>query len=341
MQARLDDPRHHPRPARRARAPPVLGDVPGPPARASKAWSSKATASPSPPTRPSASIPRRPVEGRVRFDLDLARVPTREGWTVAGRAAGDVELTGTRMRPRAYGTVQVTNVEVRDVDSTLLTLADGQIDVAGDAATIPGLRATVPGRVPRAGGPRAPGRAAAGARGARARPRGQRPHPGPPAVRRRPRAAHGAAALARRRPRGRRRRADRPAGAPARVRRDHADRRLRRASRGAAAADRRRADRAGRRRGADPRPPRDHRRRRPRPRGPHPRRARSSPPPARSASASPPAARPTCTRRSPASRPRRCWRSCGRTGRRGSRRCSPARRASWERSPRGARRTAR
>jgi autotransporter translocation and assembly factor TamB len=89
--------------------------------------------------------PTAPVEGRVRFDLDLTRVPTREGFTVAGRASGDVELTGTRMQPRAYGTVQVKDVEVRDVDSTLLTLADGQIDVAGDAATIPGLRATVPG----------------------------------------------------------------------------------------------------------------------------------------------------------------------------------------------------
>ena len=86
-----------------------------------------------------------PVEGRVRFDIDLTRVPTREGWTVAGRAAGDVELTGTRVRPRAYGMVQVKDVTVRDVDSTLLTLADGQIDLAGDAATIPGIRATVPG----------------------------------------------------------------------------------------------------------------------------------------------------------------------------------------------------
>jgi len=89
--------------------------------------------------------PTAPVEGMVRFDLDLARVPTREGWTLAGRAKGDVELTGTRVRPRAYGTVEVTSVEVRDTDSTLLTLADGQIDLAGDAATIPGLRATVPG----------------------------------------------------------------------------------------------------------------------------------------------------------------------------------------------------
>ena len=89
--------------------------------------------------------PTAPVEGMLRFDLDLARVPTREGWTLAGRAKGDVELTGTRMQPRAYGTVEVTNVEVRDADSTLLTLADGQIDIAGDAATVPGLRATVPG----------------------------------------------------------------------------------------------------------------------------------------------------------------------------------------------------
>ncbi len=89
--------------------------------------------------------PAAPVEGRIRFDLDLSRVPTREGWTMTGRAAGDVDLTGTRMQPRAFGTVQVTNVEVRDVDSTLLTLADGQIEMAGDAATIPGLHATVPG----------------------------------------------------------------------------------------------------------------------------------------------------------------------------------------------------
>ena len=81
----------------------------------------------------------------IRFDLDLSRLPTREGFTVTGRAAGDVELTGTRTRPRAYGTVNVTGVEVRDADSALLTLADGQIDLAGDAANVPGLRAEVPG----------------------------------------------------------------------------------------------------------------------------------------------------------------------------------------------------
>jgi outer membrane protein assembly factor BamA/autotransporter translocation and assembly factor TamB len=89
--------------------------------------------------------PTAPVEGMIRFDLDLSRLPTREGVSVAGRAAGDVELTGTRVRPRAYGTVNVTGVEIRDADSTLLTLASGQIDLAGDAANVPGLRAEVPG----------------------------------------------------------------------------------------------------------------------------------------------------------------------------------------------------
>jgi outer membrane protein assembly factor BamA/autotransporter translocation and assembly factor TamB len=89
--------------------------------------------------------PAAPVEGMVRFDLDLSRLPTREGWSVTGRAEGDVELTGTRVRPRAYGTVLVSGVEVRDADSTLLALANGQIDLAGDAAHVPGLRAEVPG----------------------------------------------------------------------------------------------------------------------------------------------------------------------------------------------------
>ena len=214
--------------------------------------------------------PTAPVEGRVRFDLDLTRVPTREGYTLAGRASGDVELTGTRMQPRAYGTVQVKDVEVRDVDSTLLTLADGQIDVAGDAATIPGLRATVPGGFLELAGTcrwpsccRSPPRALLGSRSA-----------GPIRARLRFDVDLGkldrSPALAHRRARGRRRRADRTAGAAARLRRDHAHRGLRRAPRGAAPADRRRADRARRRRGADPRPPRDHRRRGPRPRGAHP-----------------------------------------------------------------------
>ena len=88
--------------------------------------------------------PALPVDGRVRFDIDLSRLPERPGWTMTGPAPPATSTSPARDK-RAFGTVQAgTNVEIKDASSTLLTLADGQIEMAGDAATIPGLHATVP-----------------------------------------------------------------------------------------------------------------------------------------------------------------------------------------------------
>lgn len=89
--------------------------------------------------------PDAPIDGRARFDLDLARLPARAGWVLTGRAAGDVALSGSRRRPRAHGGVDVADVLVRNEEKTILSLAAGRVDLAGEAATTTGLRAEVPG----------------------------------------------------------------------------------------------------------------------------------------------------------------------------------------------------
>src|SRR5204863_5905290 len=51
-----------------------------------------------------------PIDAHVVFDADLTRTPHPADLTVAGGAHGDVTVSGTRERPRAFGAVTLSGV---------------------------------------------------------------------------------------------------------------------------------------------------------------------------------------------------------------------------------------
>ena len=77
--------------------------------------------------------------------MDLAQLPQPAGWSVAGRAAGDVSLQGTWARPRAFGSVTLSAARVQPPQGALLALAEGSLELQGDRAVVNGFRATVAG----------------------------------------------------------------------------------------------------------------------------------------------------------------------------------------------------
>ena len=88
-----------------------------------------------------------PIRARLRFDVDLGQLTVRPPWHVDGRAEGDVELIGPRARPRAYGAITLTDVYAEHPAAPPLQIADARIELGGDEAQIPGLRATIAGGV--------------------------------------------------------------------------------------------------------------------------------------------------------------------------------------------------
>jgi outer membrane protein insertion porin family len=84
-----------------------------------------------------------PIQARLRFDVDLGQMTIRPPWHVDGRAEGDVELIGPRARPRAYGAITLTDVYAEHPAAPPLRIADARIELGGDEAQIPGLRATI------------------------------------------------------------------------------------------------------------------------------------------------------------------------------------------------------
>jgi outer membrane protein assembly complex protein YaeT len=89
--------------------------------------------------------PGAPFSLRAMLDVDLARMPSRPGWTMAGTVKGDVAITGTLDRPRAEGTVALRGVNIQHGGTPLIAVADGDVQLAGDSISAPGLKATVAG----------------------------------------------------------------------------------------------------------------------------------------------------------------------------------------------------
>ena len=86
-----------------------------------------------------------PIDAHVVFDADLARTPHPADLTVTGAAHGDVTLSGTRTRPRAFGDVALSGVTVRRPDQTIVQLQDGRLDLQGDVAVVENMKGTVGG----------------------------------------------------------------------------------------------------------------------------------------------------------------------------------------------------
>ncbi|HUG55033.1 MAG TPA: translocation/assembly module TamB domain-containing protein [Vicinamibacteria bacterium] len=86
-----------------------------------------------------------PIEARLLFDADLSRVPQRADLSASGTAHGDIVVSGTRSRPRAFGAVALTGVTVQRLGETLVQVEDGRLDLQGDVAIVEGFRGTVGG----------------------------------------------------------------------------------------------------------------------------------------------------------------------------------------------------
>ena len=86
-----------------------------------------------------------PIEGHVVFDADLSRTPHPADLTVTGTAHGDITLSGTRVRPRAFGEVALSGITAQRSGQTIVTVEDGLLDLQGDAAVVQNIRATVGG----------------------------------------------------------------------------------------------------------------------------------------------------------------------------------------------------
>ncbi|HVR69518.1 MAG TPA: translocation/assembly module TamB domain-containing protein, partial [Vicinamibacteria bacterium] len=89
--------------------------------------------------------PDAPLDLEGHLELDLAQVPSPAGWRLAGRVQGDVELGGTPSTPRAIGLVTLSGVEFQRPGFPLITVAEGLVDLQGDAASIRELHGTFPG----------------------------------------------------------------------------------------------------------------------------------------------------------------------------------------------------
>src|SRR5207245_10427395 len=65
----------------------------------------------------------RPFDLHATLDVDLAQMPSRPDWTLAGTVKGDVDVSGTLSRPRASGTVALHGVSVQRGGVPLVTVA--------------------------------------------------------------------------------------------------------------------------------------------------------------------------------------------------------------------------
>jgi outer membrane protein assembly factor BamA/autotransporter translocation and assembly factor TamB len=86
-----------------------------------------------------------PLQLQLRADLDLARLPLPEGWSVGGTAHAEVAIAGSPSRPRATGTVTAASASVEGARVPPVQIASARIDLVGDAAEVPPVTAAVGG----------------------------------------------------------------------------------------------------------------------------------------------------------------------------------------------------
>jgi len=86
-----------------------------------------------------------PLNVQARLDVDLAGVPARPGWALAGKAEGELTLTGTLAHPHGFGFVVLRGASVTAPGAPLVSSADGRVDLDGDVASTSGITAAVAG----------------------------------------------------------------------------------------------------------------------------------------------------------------------------------------------------
>jgi outer membrane protein assembly factor BamA/autotransporter translocation and assembly factor TamB len=86
-----------------------------------------------------------PLNIQAKLDVDLAGLPARPGWTLGGRAEGELTLTGSLTHPHGFGFVVLRGASVTAPGAPLVSSADGRVDLDGDVASTSGVTASVAG----------------------------------------------------------------------------------------------------------------------------------------------------------------------------------------------------
>jgi hypothetical protein len=89
--------------------------------------------------------PASPLNVQAELDVDLAGVPAKPGWTLGGRAQGELTLTGSLAHPHGFGFVVLHGASVTAPGAPLVSSADGRVDLDGDVASTSGITAAVAG----------------------------------------------------------------------------------------------------------------------------------------------------------------------------------------------------
>jgi translocation and assembly module TamA len=79
------------------------------------------------------------------LDIDLASLASSPGWTLAGRAQGQVNLTGTLRRPSPVGNLTLSGVRFARPGMPVMTIPSGQVALQGDVIRTDGITAQVAG----------------------------------------------------------------------------------------------------------------------------------------------------------------------------------------------------
>jgi outer membrane protein insertion porin family len=92
------------------------------------------------------------LDGTVKADADLARLPAATTMTLAGNARADLRLSGTRARPVGNGFVDLTGFNASGAGVPPLHADRAHIEIAGDTVRFMDLNATLAGGSLRATG---------------------------------------------------------------------------------------------------------------------------------------------------------------------------------------------
>ncbi|HEY7411037.1 MAG TPA: translocation/assembly module TamB domain-containing protein, partial [Vicinamibacteria bacterium] len=86
-----------------------------------------------------------PFDVEASFDLDLAYLPVRPGWSLTGLLEGDLVFSGTRQDPRAVGLLLLAGIGVEAPGGHLLTINEGTVDLSDYVASTDGITASLAG----------------------------------------------------------------------------------------------------------------------------------------------------------------------------------------------------
>ena len=86
-----------------------------------------------------------PMDVRAAVDVDLASLPPRPDLALSGRVQGQLTLSGSLDEPRTGGVFTFKDVTVKRPGLPPVTIAEGQVDLAGGVATTQGVRIRLAG----------------------------------------------------------------------------------------------------------------------------------------------------------------------------------------------------